>query len=221
MAVSKQRVSFGACFLAMTTAAALLLTWTIWWLAVVGASAPARRPFYQPAREIPPLIADTTDADEVTVFEYALHGGWPTGNSVVRLLASLLAVLASFSFAYLAALLPDRPTRLVFSGVLAAVALFSFIAFILDTMSVVQTSNQCNAEACTTNVPQAILDAGVKCKCAPDAWFYLTIGMDVVLLGTSLACLLLALAPMLRGGDGAARGDGVGGSSAVSSYRDD
>lgn len=200
MAAGKHRVSFGACFLTMTTAAALLLTWTVWWMAVVGSSAPARRPFYQSGDAVPALISDATDADEVTVFEFALHGGWPTSNSVVRLVASLLAVLASFSFAYLAACLPERPTRMIFTVVLALVSIFSFIAFIMDAMSVASTRNECNAEDCTTSVPQSIIDSSAKCRCSPDAWFYLTMVVDLVLLVSAVACLVFAVLPLVGRG---------------------
>jgi hypothetical protein len=189
----------------MTTAAALLLTWTVWWMAVVGSSAPARRPFYTPGDAVPALIAAATNAEDVTVFQFALHGGWPTGNSVVRLVAALVAVAASFSFAYLAAFLPERSTRVVFSGVLALVGLFACVAFVMDAISVSSTRSECNAEKCTTAVPQSIIDSGAKCKCSPDAWFYLTILVDIILFVSSAACLVCAALPLFKGGAGGNR----------------
>jgi hypothetical protein len=197
MAGPKQRVTFGACFLTMTTAAALLLTWTIWWMAVVGTSVPARRPFYRPEDKMPALIEEAAKVKSVDVFEYALHGGWPQGNSVVRLLASLIAVGASFSFAYLAACLADRPTRLIFTVVLALVGFLSFIAVILDAISVASTRSECSDGKCTTAVPKAILLTGSICRCSPDAWFYLTIVVDVLLLVSALSCLVFTVLPLL------------------------
>lgn len=199
MAPSKTRVPFGVCFLTMTTAAALLLTWSLWWLVVVGHSVPARRPFYRKVDQLPPLIQDAAEMKSAEVFEFALHGGWPRANSAARLLASVVAVGASFSFAYIAALLPERVARGVFCGVLSVVACLALGALVMDTVSVVRTSRECSSRKCRTAVPQAILDAASICKCSTDAWFYLTLFVDVLLMLSAVVCLFLTLMPLFRG----------------------
>lgn len=184
----------------MITAGALLIAMTVWWMAVVGDSVPARRPFLRPEDQVPTLIEQATTLEAKQIFEYSLHGGWPTGNSAVRLLACIFAVFASFSFAYLASFLKDKQTRLVFLVVLALVVLFSFISFIMDTLSIVRTAKECNDKKCTTAVPAGILNSNVICDCAPDAWFYLTIVLDVLLLISAATCLFFTVRPLFNGG---------------------
>jgi hypothetical protein len=193
----KARVGFGACFLTMTTAAALLLTWTCWWMAVIGPSVPARRPFFTPNSSVPDIIQQASTVSTEQVFEYALHGGWPTANSALRLLAALLAIASSLLFAYLAACLSEKTTRLSFTGVLALVAFFSFIAFVLDAASLSNARKECNAQKCVTSVPASIINSGNLCKCSPDPWFWFTLVADIVLLVSSVSCLVATFRPLL------------------------
>lgn len=186
-----KRVTFGSCFLAMATCAALLLTWSIWWVSVVGTSVPARRPFFRRVNNIPTLIQETAKITAEDIFVYALHGGWPAVNSAVRISASFLAIAASLSFAFIAAFTTERLTRFVFSVVLLAVAALSFAAFILDTVSVVKVARECSENKCVTAVPATVLRSDNICKCAPDAWFYLTLIVDVLLFVSAAGCLVL------------------------------
>lgn len=188
----------------MTTAAALLLTWSLWWMLVIGTSVPARRPFYKSADQLPSLIKRAAKMTSTEVFAFSLHGGWPAANSALRALASLLAVAASFTFAYLAALLPARAARLIFLIVLALVSALAFLAFAMDAASVAKTASECRKRECKSSVPQSILDTGAICKCSPDAWFYLTLFVDLMLLVSAASCLVLTLLPMLGCGG---RGD--------------
>ncbi len=196
----KKHVWFGACFLVMSTAGALLLTWSIWWLAVVGPSVPARRPFFAPAQEVPALVAGSSSATKGTpvVFRDVLAGGWPTSNSVVRVVAAALAVCASFSFAFVATLARERTTRVLFGAVLGLTALTAAAAFALDMVALIRTTLECNMGKCETNVPRVLLqDATLRCICSPDGWFWVTLTVDFVLMASAVACLALTLRPLL------------------------
>lgn len=165
-------------------------------MAVVGPSVPARRPFFRPQSEVPSLIMEASQFAARRIFVYSLAGGWPSGNSAARLIASLLAVSCAFSFALIASLTSQRLSRITFCALLSLTALVALIAAIMDTASLVKTAKECGDEACVTAVPQEVLDSGNTCKCAVDGWFYGTLIADVVLLSTAVICLILTVARM-------------------------
>lgn len=185
----------------MSTAGALLLTWSIWWLAVVGPSVPARRPFFAPPQQVPALVASTTTAtssSNAEVFRDVLAGGWPTVNSVVRVVAAALAVIASFSFAFIATLARERTTRILFSIILGLTALTATGSFVLDMLSLIRTTIECNTRSCVTLVPITLLqDTTIKCLCSPDGWFWVTLTVDFVLMISAIACQYLTLVPLV------------------------
>jgi hypothetical protein len=195
---NSSRVAFGACFLTMTTVAALLLTWTVWWMAVVGSSVPARRPFYQTQRDAPIIITNVSKSAAEDVFQYALPGGWPTANSALRFIASVGAVLASLSFAFVATFATERATRIYFTIVLLCVALFDTASFVIDAVAIATAARECKSGRCVTAVPEVVRLSGNICKCSPDGWFILTLVMDLVLCVSAITCLILSRGPAKR-----------------------
>lgn len=183
---------------AMQTAGALLLTWSIWWVVVVGSSVPARRPFFKMVEEVPSLVRNGATGGKREVFEYVLAGGWPTQNSALRISAASLAVVASFSFAFIATLLRERTTRSIFAVILALTSACAAAATALDALSLARTAMECAQRKCVSEVPPVVAKSTVQCMCAPDGWFWVTLAVDSVLLAAALACLALTVRPLLR-----------------------
>lgn len=198
MTMTRHPRRFGVSFLFMSTTAALLLTWTVWWAAVVGTSVPARRPFFRTQDQVPDLIQRSTDATVEDVFEYSLHGGWPAANSAVRLIASLLGIGASVSFSLIATIASEQKTRTTFSVILFLISLFGLLSFILDTVAIVRTASECRSGNCVTSVPDFVRLSSTICKCSVDGWFYLTVFVDLILCVAALSCLVLTISPLLR-----------------------
>lgn len=167
-------------------------------MAVVGPSVPARRPFFREGGEVPALIKEASDHAQEPVFQFALVGGWPSLNSIVRLLTSLLAVLCSFSFAFVASLLSARRSRFIFTIALAVVTVFAVITVILDSSSLAKTANECEEGRCVTAVPDEVLNSSSRCICSVDAWYYFILGTDGIMLLTSVTCLVLTAIPMVK-----------------------
>lgn len=160
---------------------------------------PARRPFFENADPVPRLVQDASNrATRQEVFKYSFAGGWPSPNSYVRILAGFLAVLASFSFAFIATLVSERGTRLTFTGVLVTTAITALAAIVLDAMSLAKTAAECSAKKCVTALPEEVTKAkGLSCLCAPDGWFWVTLGVDVVLFVSAVTCIVLTVKPLL------------------------
>lgn len=158
---------------------------------------PARRPFFSPLSSVPELVQIASNQTG-PVFVYSLSGGWPTSNSALRLLASLGAVLCSFSFAFIASLATQRFARRVFAVCLTLVALLAAVSACLDVAMIVKVARECSKEECTTLVPDVVLESGNICKCGVDSWFYFTVAIDLVIFGTALICLALTVVPMIK-----------------------
>lgn len=165
---------------------------------MVGPSVPARRPFYRPKSAVPDLIQEASNYAAAPVFVYSLAGGWPSSNSAIRLIASLLAVFCSFSFAFIASVASQRRSRVIFSICLSVTALFTAIAIILDIVSIVKTAGECRDGKCVTSVPEVVLISRNICECSVAWWFYCTLLADVVLLVSASTCLGLTLYPMIK-----------------------
>lgn len=167
-------------------------------MAVVGPSVPARRPFFRPQSQVPQLIRNASQefADK-DIFVYSLQGGWPTANSIFRLVASLLTVLATFSFSFIASLSPPTTTRRIFVFALLTIAVLIFLAAILDVISIGNTARECSNQECTSAVPDVVLDSGNKCKCHVNGWFWFTLAADLVVFAAALVCGVLVARPML------------------------
>lgn len=159
---------------------------------------PARRPFFRPLSSIPDLVKTASKHTARPVFAYSLAGGWPSSNSALRLLASLGAVLSSFSFAFIASLATQRFARRVFAVCLSLVALLAAVAACLDIAMIVKVARECSKEECTTLVPDEVMKSSNVCRCGVDAWFYFTVAVDLMLFGTALVCLALTVVPMIK-----------------------
>lgn len=165
-------------------------------MGTVGASVPARRPFYRPPETMPILIRDD-DALARPVYVYTLHGGWPTFNSVVRLAASSIAVISAFSFATIATVLSHHAARRIFSITLLTLMLFAFAAAMLDAVAIGSTAAECANRSCTSAVPDVVIQSPNKCTCFVGGWFYVTLLSDVVLAVAALICFILSSHPAL------------------------
>jgi len=132
------------------------------------------------------------------VFKNVLPGGWPKANSAVRLVAAIFAVLAAFSFAFIATLAHEKTTRYIFTGVLFITVISSIASTIMDILALTKTSMECTARECVTFVPEYIKLSKAKCQCAPDGWFWVTLGVDAVLLISASTCLVLTVKPLLK-----------------------
>lgn len=171
------------------------MTWTCWWMRVVGPSVPARRPFFRPSSDVPSLARNASNYADEDVFVYTLAGGWPTINSVFRILPSLLAMIASFSFALIAMFASHRLARKIFSVTFLVLAVLALVAAILDSIAIATASSECAKKNCVTSVPKIVRDSSVICKCAVEGWFFLTLVADVILLGNALICFVLTVKP--------------------------
>lgn len=158
---------------------------------------PARRPFYRSVSEVPTLIQSASTFASTPIFTYSLAGGWPTFNSIIRLCASLLAVLSAFSFALIAAITRDVIARRLLSTILLLVALLSLAAGVLDVISIIKTASECADQKCRSAVPDIVVASGNVCKCSVDGWFYFTVIIDCVLLVTAVVCLVVTLRPLV------------------------
>lgn len=165
-------------------------------MASIGPSVPARRPFFKPAGNLPELIEDVT-LTELPIYVYTLQGGWPTFNSVVRLLSSSIAVTSSFSFALIATRMPERPARRVISTMLFIIMWLSIVASILDAVAIARTATECSREKCTLSVPDIVIESGNTCVCNVAGWFYVTLLSDVVMACNALICFILTVRPGL------------------------
>ncbi|CAN8066206.1 unnamed protein product [Agarophyton chilense] len=196
--MGKTHFCFGASFFVLATCGTLLLTWTCWWLWIVGPSVPARRPFYNSLSDVPPLVREASSYSSEPIFMYSLAGGWPTRNSIVRLLASALAVLCSFSFSFVATIASQAVARLTFCTVLVCTTVVSLVAAGCDLASIISTARECAASECRTEVPKQILDTGHICQCNVDGWFYFTLLADIVLFVSAICCVVLTIVPILK-----------------------
>lgn len=165
---------------------------------MVGPSVPARRPFFELSSSIPSLVRNASDYSSKPVFQYSLAGGWPTRNSVVRLLASAFAVLCSFSFAFIAAVTSQRVARLTFCTVLLSTVVFAAIAAGCDLASIISVAKECATQNCRTEVPRKVLESNHVCICSVAGWFYFTLFADVVLLASAISCLTFTLSSMIK-----------------------
>lgn len=169
-------------------------------MVTVGSSVPARRPFYKPHAAVPALIKKASDfaSDPIyPIYAYTLTGGWPTVNSLIRMLASALAVLSAFSFAAVASLVSPRIARRIFSTSMLVLAVTALAAAILDVIAISRASIECANKQCTTAVPEAVLASRNTCDCSVEGWFVITLFADVVLVFCSLVCGLLTIHPKL------------------------
>lgn len=162
---------------------------------------PARRPFFKPSRTVPTLIRDMAGGEDdpnQRVYVYTIQGGWPTFNSIMRLLASFLAVIASFSFALLATRLSHVMARRLFSCVLFAVLWLALAAAVVDAIAIGRTASECARSQCVSGVPPAVLNAeGLICVCSVEGWFYATLLADIVLASAAFICFILTARPKL------------------------
>ena len=187
----------------MSTAATLLLTWSLWWLFVVPDSVPARRSFFQPLPDVPQLVAEASEFAKNTrqSFVYSLAGGWPTLNTALRVTATLIAMISSLSFAFIATLTREKTTRSVFAIALFIVSGFALSAAITDSITLHRIGEECDQEKCQTAIPddlgedlKAIQDQLV-CECSPDAGFWVTLAMDYVMTVSAITCLGITIVP--------------------------
>lgn len=179
------------------TTGTLLLTWSCWWVRIIGPSVPARRPFFRPAENVPELARTASNYTNEDVYVYTLAGGWPTFNSVIRIFVSSLALLSSFSFAIIALFATHRTSRRLFSLIFFIIAVVSLAAAICDTVAIATAGNECSKSRCVSSVPDIVKEADVICKCAVEGWFYLTLLADVILLCSSITCFILVVRPAL------------------------
>lgn len=184
---------FNGC--ASQTTGTLLLTWSCWWVRIIGPSVPARRPFFRPAENVPELARLASNYTDVDIFVYTLAGGWPTFNSVIRIFVSSLALLSSFSFALIALFATHQTSRRLFSLTFLIIAIVSLAAAICDTVAIATTGIECSKSKCVSSVPDVVKQAEVVCRCAVEGWFYLTLLADVILLVSSITCFILVVRP--------------------------
>lgn len=199
----KRYVVFGVCFLLMSTAATLLLTWSLWWLFVVPDSVPARRSFFRQLADPPQLIADASSFARNTrsLFVYSLAGGWPTLNSALRITATVIAMIASLSFALIATVMREKTTRIIFTFALLVVSLLALSSSITDSVALHKVRKECAQEKCTSAIPSDLSPSiaegqkDFRCECTPDAWFWVTLSMDYVLSLSAITCLGITIVP--------------------------
>lgn len=165
---------------------------------MIGPSVPARRAFFRPSSDVPELVQDSSNHVPEPVFDYALAAGWPSANSGLRLAASLLGVLCTFSFALIAAIASQRTARRVFTVALTLVAVIALVATSIDIVSIVKTKGECDNENCITLVPENVLESGNTCKCNIDVAFWFTVAVDFVLFLSAAVCLALTVGPMMK-----------------------
>lgn len=186
---------FGSRTMSSQTTGTLLLTWSCWWVRIIGPAVPARRPFFRPADSVPELARAASNYTDEDIYVYTLAGGWPTFNSVVRICASSLALISSFSFAIIAIFATHQTSRRLFSIVFLIIAIISLAAAICDTVAIATAGIECAKSACLAAVPDVVKQSDVVCKCAVEGWFYLTLLADVILLVSSVVCFILVVKP--------------------------
>lgn len=164
-------------------------------MSTVGSSVPARRPFFKPDAEVPALIKKASAFATDPIFVYSLAGGWPTINSVIRLITSLIAVISAFSFAVIATLLPKETTRRIFAYTLLLLSILALACGILDALAIARVGIECSRRECKTGVPNIVLNSGNICSCSVEGWFFITLLADGVLMFTALVCCILTAHP--------------------------
>lgn len=127
-------------------------------------------------------------------------------------------MLASFSFAFISTFTREKSTRIIFTVFLGVVTVLALSSSITDSIALDNVRGECRKEKCTTAIPE---DLGseiqkeqdlLKCKCTPDAWFWVTLAMDFILTISALVCLGITVVPWLgfgRGGESRREGLGV------------
>lgn len=144
------RTLFSLAFLVVAATSSLLLTWSIWWLATVGTSVPARRPFFLPGETPPSLIAQaasaaTAAAPPAPVFQYSLAGGWPAAASALRLAASGVGVSGALTYALVGTYGRAGLARAVIGGGMAGVAGLATAAAVTDGVAIGRARSECAA----------------------------------------------------------------------------
>lgn len=166
-------------------------------MAIVGPSAPARRPYFKEV-DLPRLVADASKDAKEPVFVYALTGGWPSANSAVRLIASISAVLCAFSFALIASLTSQKISKITYCVLLSITAFFAVIAGVMDSISVGITARECSNKKCELAVPDIVLNSGNFCDCSVGGWYFFTVVTDFILLAAATTCLILVAKTIVR-----------------------
>ncbi len=100
------RVALACCASRAQTAGALLLTWSVWWLAVVGSSVPARRPFFKAADVVPVLVKERAQLDAEGCVRVLAGGRVAVCEFLRAHLRRFFAVLAAASVLAAALLAP-------------------------------------------------------------------------------------------------------------------
>ena len=166
-------------------------------MAIVGPSAPARRPYFRNV-DLPRLVANASKDAKEPVFVYSLTGGWPSANSAVRLIASISAVLCAFSFALIASLTSQKISRITYCVLLSITAFFAIIAAIMDSISIAITAGECSNKKCQLAVPDTVLNSGNLCDCSVGGWYYFTVVADFILFAAAITCLVLVAKTIVR-----------------------
>jgi len=181
------RTLFSLAFLFVAATSSILLTWSIWWVATVGTSVPARRPFYLPGDVPPPLIAASsptaavTATDPTDVFQYSLAGGWPAAASGLRIAASGAGVVSTLTYALVGSYAPAGAARTVIGGGLTVVAGLATASAVVDGLAIGTARTECADRQCTTAVPPGVGSDGEFCVCSVGPWYYITLSTDVAL----------------------------------------
>lgn len=177
------RTLFSLAFLVVAATSSLLLTWSIWWLATVGTSVPARRPFFLPGETPPTLIAAASEssASPTPVFQYSLAGGWPAAASGLRVAASGVGVVGALTYALLGTYARAGVARAAIGGGLGAVTGLAAASAVVDGIAIGRARSECADRACVTALPPGVGDNGEFCVCDVGAFFWITLGTDVAL----------------------------------------
>lgn len=199
------RTLFSLAFLVVAATSSLLLTWSIWWLATVGTSVPARRPFFLPGETPPSLIAQaasaaTAAAPPAPVFQYSLAGGWPAAASALRLAASGVGVSGALTYALVGTYGRAGLARAVIGGGMAGVAGLATAAAVTDGVAIGRARSECAARRCVTALPPGVGDNGEFCVCGVGAFYWITLGTDVALAAGATVGAVVTLGGVLKRG---------------------
>lgn len=201
------RTLFSLAFLVVAATSSLLFTWSIWWLATVGTSVPARRPFFLPGETPPTLIAAASDsssaaaaASPAPVFQYSLAGGWPASASAVRVAASGAGVLGALTYALVGTYAPAGVARAVIGGGLGSVAGLAAASAALDGVAIGRARAECADRACVTALPPGVGDSGEFCVCDVGSFYWITLGTDVALAAGAAVGAAVTLGGVVKRG---------------------
>ncbi|GAB0495055.1 hypothetical protein MMPV_006352 [Pyropia vietnamensis] len=198
------RTLFSLAFLVVTATSSLLLTWSIWWLATVGTSVPARRPFFLPGESPPTLIARASPSSATTspapVFQYSLAGGWPAAASGLRVAASGTGVVGALTYALVGMYARAGVARGVIGGGLGCVAGLATATTVVDGIAIGRARSECAARECVTALPPGVGDNGEFCVCDVGAFYWITLGTDAALaIGAAVGAVVTLSGVLKRG----------------------